>query len=154
MILTEVQHSHDNTQPEITIRLATEADIPEIETFITQFVTSGDVLPRTIDELEHLLPTFFVAELDGEIVGCATLEVYSWKLAEIRSVCVSPKAQGRGLGKRLVQSCVDLAKERNIREVMAITRSEEFFRACGFGYTLPHLKKALFLPTGEENIES
>jgi len=149
MVLTEVHPSPANI--DIQIRLATEVDLPEIETFITQFVASGDVLPRTLNELEQLLPTFYVADWDGEIVGCATLEIYSWKLAEIRSLCVSPKAQGRGLGKRLVRACIDLAKERNILEVMAITRSEEFFRACGFDYTLPNLKKALFLQTGEND---
>lgn len=126
------------------IRKATPTDIPQIEAFIKQFVASGEVLPRTLDELEDLLPTFFVAILDDEIVGCATLEIYSWKLAEIRSLAVSPKAQGKGIGRQLVQACVDLAAERNILEVMAITRSEEFFRTCGFDYTLPSLKKALF----------
>lgn len=129
------------------IRKATPDDIPEIEAFIKQFVTEGEVLPRTLSELEELLPTFFVAVLDGEIVGCATLEIYSWKLAEIRSLAVSPKAQGKGIGRKLVQACIDLASERNILEVMAITRSEEFFRAVGFDYTLPNLKKALFLQT-------
>lgn len=133
------------------IRKAVPTDLPHIEAFILQFVESGEVLPRTLQELEQLMPTFFIAELDGEIVGCATLEVYSWKLAEIRSLCVSPKAQGKGIGKKLVQSCLDLAKERNILEVMAITHSEDFFRACGFDYTLPNLKKALFFQPGQND---
>lgn len=139
------------TLDDIIIRLAVRDDVPGIKTLIEQFVASGDVLPRTLEEVEYLLPTFFVAEMGGEVVGCVTLEVYSWKLAEVRSLCVSLKAQGRGVGTRLVQACVDLARERGILEVMAITRSEDFFRACGFDYTLPSLKKALFLQTHDDS---
>lgn len=129
------------------IRHAAADDVPAIKAFIEQFIESGDVLPRTLEEIEELLPTFFVADNNGEIVGCATLEVYSWKLAEIRSLCVSPKVQGQGIGRRLVQVCLDLAHEREVLEVMVITRAEEFFKSCGFHYTLPNLKKALFIQT-------
>ncbi|MFZ4815915.1 MAG: GNAT family N-acetyltransferase [Phototrophicaceae bacterium] len=134
----------------VNIRKATAQDLYAIEVFIEQFVATGDVLPRTLGELEQLYPTCYVAEYDGEIVGTAILEVYSWKLAEIRSLCVSPTVQGQGVGKRLVTACVELARERDILEVMAITRSEEFFASCGFDFTLPSMKKALFLQTRDD----
>jgi len=53
------------------------------------------------------------------------------------------------VGKRLVEACVNRAREEQILEVMAITSSEEFFRSCGFDFTLPGEKKALFLQTRE-----
>ncbi|MEL7235119.1 MAG: GNAT family N-acetyltransferase, partial [Chloroflexota bacterium] len=97
----------------VEIRRASPADIPGIKVFIESFIEGGEVLPRTLEEIEDLMPTFFVAVMDGEIVGCATLEIYSRKLAEIRSLCVSPKVQGKGIGKRLVQTCVRLARQRD-----------------------------------------
>lgn len=133
----------------VSIRFATEADIPAIEALIAPFVESGELLQRTYDEMRELLPTFFVAEADGRVVGCAALEIYSWKLAEIRSLAVSKEAQGSGIGKKLVQACIDLAREKQILETMAITASEKFFVACGFDYSLPNLKKALFIQTRE-----
>ncbi len=132
------------------VRKATTDDIPAIKRFIENFIEDGEVLPRTLAEIEDLLPTFFVAEWGGEIVGCATLEIYSWKLAELRSLCVSPKMQGKGIGKRLVELCLELAREREILEVMAITSKEDFFKMCGFDFTLPNLKKALFVQTRDE----
>jgi hypothetical protein len=45
---------------------------------------------------------------------------------------------------------VEFAKERSILEVMAITSSEEFFQSCGFDFTLPGERKALFLQTRPE----
>lgn len=129
------------------VRQATEADLPAIEMFIEPFVDDGKLLPRTYDELNELLPSFFIAELNGQIVGCAALEVYSRKLAEIRSLAVSPAMQGKGIGKLLVEACIALAREKNVLEVMAITSSEGFFKSCGFDFTLPGEKKALFYQT-------
>ncbi|MCB9452176.1 MAG: GNAT family N-acetyltransferase [Anaerolineaceae bacterium] len=138
-------------RPQVIIRTAVEADIPILEAFITPFVEEGKLLHRTFDELTEWLANFFVAELDGELVGCAALEIYSKKLAEIRSLAVSNKVQGMGIGKRLVEACLERAKEKNIFEVMAITSSDNFFISCGFDFTLPGEKKALFIQTRERH---
>ena len=132
---------------DISIRKADPGDLAELSDFIKPFVTSGDLLPRTFDELEYLLSTSFVARLNGKIVGCAALEIYSKKLCEIRSLAVDPAAQGLGIGKKLVVACVGLAQREGIYEIMAISAAEEFFKACGFDFTLPSLKKAFFLQT-------
>ncbi len=137
------------TPSSITIRPARGADIRPLAELIAPFVERKLLLPRTIDELALLLPNYFVAEDAGRIVGCAALEIYSSKLAELRSLVVMPEYQGHGVGKRLVEACVNRAREEQILEVMAITSSEEFFRSCGFDFTLPGEKKALFLQTRE-----
>jgi len=126
---------------------AQESDLLSLSDFIKPFVDSGDILPRTFDELEDLLETSFIARVDGEIVGCAALEIYSKKLCEIRSLAVAPSARGMGVGKQLVAACVELALEQGIYEIMAISAAEDFFHACGFDFTLPNLKKAFFLQT-------
>lgn len=131
------------------IRSATPQDLKEIDLFLADFVAAGRILPRTIDELELLIPTGFIAELNGQIVGFVTLEIYSKKLAEIRSLCVRPIMQGQGIGKKLINACIELATSRNVFEVMAITSTEDFFQNCGFDFTLPGEKKALFLQTRE-----
>ncbi|MCB9454499.1 MAG: GNAT family N-acetyltransferase [Anaerolineaceae bacterium] len=139
------------TRIQVIIRTAVEADIPVLEAFITPFVEEGKLLHRTYDELEEWLTNFFVAELDGEIVGCAALEIYSKKLGEIRSLAVSDRVQGMGIGKRLVEACIERAKEKNVFEVMAITSSDRFFISCGFDFTLPGEKKALFMQTRDRH---
>ncbi|MCC6805636.1 MAG: GNAT family N-acetyltransferase [Anaerolineae bacterium] len=139
-----------NIHIKVSIRSAVSADIPAIAELIKPFVDEGSLLERTFDEFEELLPNFFVAvDEDGTIVGCAALEIYSRKLAEIRSLAVSPEVQGQGVGRKLVEACVERAKERNILEIMAITASDAFFQSCGFDYTLPSLKRAVFLQTRE-----
>lgn len=132
------------------VREACRDDIPGLEELVDRFVQANRLLPRTTDELCDLIPFGFVAVSGSEIVGFAALEIYSAKLAEIRSLAVHDNFQGRGIGKSLVQKCVDLAIRRNILEVMAITSSEGFFQACGFDFTLPGEKKALFMQTRDE----
>lgn len=134
----------------VIVRAATPEDVCAIDQFLADFVAAGRILPRTIDELELLIPTGFVAEVHGQLVGFVALEIYSRKLAEIRSLCVRPIMQGQGIGKKLIQACVELATQRNVFEVMAITSTEHFFQSCGFDFTLPGEKKALFLQTRDQ----
>jgi N-acetylglutamate synthase-like GNAT family acetyltransferase len=136
---------------DVTIRPALPEDLEAVDAFIAPFVAARRILPRTMDELSLLLPTGFVAECEGRIVGFATLEIYSRKLAELRSLAVADDFQGQGIGRRLVEACLELARSRRVFEVMTITSTDEFFRRCGFDFTLPGEKKALFLQTREDH---
>jgi amino-acid N-acetyltransferase len=131
----------------VIVRPARGADVPKIAALIEPLIEQHVLLRRTIGELALLLPNFFVAMIGDELAGCAALEIYSSKLAELRSLVVGPVHRGRGIGKLLVAACVERAREEGILEVMAVTASEEFFRSCGFDFTLPGQKKALFLKT-------
>lgn len=128
-----------------SIRLARREDVAAIRSLIEPHVTSGRLLQRATEEIEYLLPTFVVAEQDGAVVGCAALEIYSSRLAEVRSLAVADALQGLGVGRRLVEACVAIARERQVMEVMAISSNEAFFRAVGFDFTLANERKALFI---------
>lgn len=130
-----------------SIRPAQHADVDALGLFIRPFVEQGRLLPRTHDELKELTENGFLAIIDSRIVGFAALEIYSPKLAELRSLAVSSMYQGQGIGKALVQACLDRAKDQHVFEVMTITSSEEFFQKCGFDFTLPGERKALFHQT-------
>ena len=133
-----------NQQP-VLIRRASHDDIQAILSVIAPYVADGKILPRTVTELGELIDTYFVAQVEEKILGCVVLEIYSKKLCEVRSLAVSAEAQGLGIGKKLVAACVELAKTEKVLEVMAISSNEEFFQSCGFDFTLPGEKKALFL---------
>jgi N-acetylglutamate synthase-like GNAT family acetyltransferase len=129
---------------EVTVRQATSADVHAIHACLEPFVQEGKILRRALNELHDMIGQYIVAEMNGEIVGCVVLEIYSKKLCEIRSLAVHTNAQGTGIGKKLVQACLERAKKESILEVMAVTSSEHFFKSCGFDFTLPGEKKALF----------
>ena len=140
------------TSTSYTIRMARVEDVPGIIRLIQGYVSEGKLLARTLTEIDDLLPNFFVAVTDESdvIIGCAALEIYSPKLGEIRSLAVAREAQGLGVGRRLVNACVERARLNKVLEVMAVTSSDGFFQSCGFDYTLPGEKRALFLQTRDE----
>lgn len=134
----------DEHRAPIVIREAVPSDVPQIQTLIEPYVAHKILLPRTQDELTRLAAQGFVAESEDRIVGFVALEVYSRKMAELQCLAVAADYQRRGLGKALVRRCVQRACELDIHELMAITASDAIFRDCGFDYTLPDQKKALF----------
>ena len=133
----------------IEVRPVLDDEQDAVRALLRPHVEQRKLLRRTIDELETLLPNGFVAVCDSTIVGFATLEVYSRKLAEVRALVVADSQQGKGIGQMLVQACLERARERGIMEVMAISSAEKFFLSCGFNFTLPDEKKAFFVRTGE-----
>lgn len=89
------------------------------------------------------LASFFVASVDGRVVGCCALQVYSKRIAEVRSLAVHPDFQDRGVASKLVRCCVQRAVERGVREVFAVTSQTSFFGRLGFA-TFRREKTAMF----------
>lgn len=108
------------------------------------FVEQRKVMRRTRAETSALLATGFVVLHNERVVGFSSVEIYSKKLAEIQCLVVSPEHQAQGLGGSLVRHCIELARQRGVMEVMAISSSEKFLHDLGFDYSLPDQKRALF----------
>lgn len=123
------------------IRSATPDDVPAILGLI--HANNDHLLERSAEEIHMLLPTFWVAEVDGEVVGCCCLEVYSRKIAEVRSLVVKQEMRRRGIGKQLVREAVAEARRRNIAEILTVTGELDFFQSLGF-HTVLNEKYALF----------
>jgi amino-acid N-acetyltransferase len=88
--------------------------------------------------------SFFVADLGGRLVGCCALQVYSKRLAEVRSLSVHPDFQDHGIASQLVEACTARARERGVRELFAVTSQTSFFGRLGFA-TFRREKTAMFL---------
>ena len=87
--------------------------------------------------------SFFVASAGGRLVGCCALQVYSKRLAEVRSLAVHPDFQDLGVASKLVECCIRRAKERGVRELFAVTSQTSFFGRLGFA-TFRREKTAMF----------
>ena len=133
----------------IVVKEAELKDAIAVTRFLRPNVKAKQLLPRTREEMQHLMKHAFIARSKRKIVGFAAVEIYSRKLAEIQCLAVHPDFQDIGIGRRLVKLCVTRAKERGILEVMAISASENLFRSCGFDYSLPYQKRALFVQPQE-----
>ena len=126
------------------IREAGVKDAAKVLSFLEPYIIGKKLLPRTVEEIEELTKEAFVAEQEGRIVGFAAIEIYSKKMAELQCLAVAPHCQGRGIGKQLVELCVKRTRRLGVMELMVITASDELFQHCGFDYSLPDQKRALF----------
>ena len=135
----------NNDHPEI--REATMEDLLSVQSLLRPFVEQRLLLPRTPGDLAVLMQHAFVAIQDGQVIGFSAIEMYSQKLAEIQCLAVHQEYHGQGIGKQLVARCVEHAIQHNVLEVMAIAASDEFLKQCGFDYSLPDQKRALFYRT-------
>ena len=136
---------------DVTIRAACPDDAVDVLEYLEPFVVAQQILPRSAREMDVLVENAFLAHRDGQIVGFAAIEIYSLKLAEIQCLAVNTEMRGLGIGKELVNRCVTVARNKGILEVMAISSSGDFLKTCGFDYTLPHQKRALFYRPGDDS---
>lgn len=114
------------------IRSANEADIPAVSALINMYAAQNLMLPRSEAQVRVALSDFVVAEADGRLAGCASLIELTSRLAEIRSLAVAAEFQGNGTGSYIVASLLELAHERGIDQVCALTLRPHFFRRLGF----------------------
>ncbi|MDD5681430.1 MAG: GNAT family N-acetyltransferase, partial [Candidatus Omnitrophica bacterium] len=81
-------------------------------------------------------------EKGGKIVGCGALHISWERLGEIRSLAVRKGVQKKGIGEKLVKTCLAEAKEVGLEKVFVLTYKPEYFRQFGFKdidkYQLPH----------------
>jgi len=124
-----------------TIRRATAADIAAVQALLNANLNT--VLPRADDEMNDLINSFFIVDHLGKIAGCCCLEVYSPKIAELRSLAVDVEYRGKGIGSRLVKKAVEEFKRLGIKQLLAVTSNIEFFKGHDFGPCLNE-KFALF----------
>jgi len=114
------------------IRKATIQDVPEMQRIINSFADKGDLLHRSLNQLYENIRDFLVLEEDARILGTCALHVNWGDLAEIMALTVDGSCQGKGLGKELVEKCLDEAQALGITRVFALTYKPEFFRKLGF----------------------
>lgn len=83
---------------------------------------------------------YFVAEVDGIVVGgggIGPLDGGDPAVCELRKMYLHPSARGRGLGRGLLEECLDAARRLGYRECYLETlaqmeRARDLYRRFGF----------------------
>lgn len=124
------------------IRKAGIKDIKQIQSLINTFAKLDSMLPRSLNELYDNIRDFWVFEEAKKVSACCALHVCWEDLAEIKSLAVDLKKQRKGLGTKLVNVCIDEARQLGAKKIFALTYKPEFFKKFGFRKvkhtSLPH----------------
>ncbi len=116
----------------MSVRRARMSDVEKIHQLVNIQADKGEILPRTLDNIIHDIQNFVVAELDGVVVGTASLYIYQTGLAEIRSVVVEESAQKQGQGEALVQYLLEFAHQMELEQIIVLTYIPQYFTKLGF----------------------
>lgn len=109
----------------MVIHAAQESDLPAVRRLL-----ESQHLP--LDGVDEHVSTMVVARDGNKVVGAAAVELYG-DGALLRSVVVDPAVRGQGLGHRLSDAALSIARNRGIHTVFLLTTTAEtFFPKLGF----------------------
>lgn len=82
------------------------------------------ILSRYIAEFKPARERGWIAERDGEFLGCVFLMQKDADTAQLRMLLVEPAARGTGLGRTLVDECIRFARQSGYRKMVLWTNSQ------------------------------
>jgi amino-acid N-acetyltransferase len=113
------------------IRRARTSDVAAIKQLVDTY--AGKILlEKNLVTLYEAVQEFWVAELDGKVVGCGALHVMWSDLGEVRTVAVHPDVTGRGIGHAIVDRLIEVARDLELERLFVLTFETEFFSRHGF----------------------
>jgi len=124
------------------IRRVYKKDIRAVMALIRQSVESDELIRRTRTDITAHLEDYWVIEVDRTLVGCVALHVYpDENQAEIACLYVGKNHSGEGYGKKLMAFAEQLAAQKGIKEIFALsTQAFAYFQQKGgFQETTPEV---------------
>ena len=117
---------------EFSVKKPTLRDILDIQSILEPYVKEGIILRRDDDEVASNIRSYTIIYDESKPISTAALHIFSPFLAEIRSLGVIKEYQGKGVGKLLVNTLIQEAKNLGVKEVLVLTYKKEFFEKLGF----------------------
>ena len=117
----------------LIVRKAVVADVKPIHTALLSASAAGLMLPRSLSQLYAHIRDFTVLEGEGgSVLGFCALAVVWDDISEIRSLFLDASLRGQGLGRMLIDACVEEARVLGTPRVFTLTYQTGFFAKMGF----------------------
>jgi amino-acid N-acetyltransferase len=117
----------------VNVRPAVTADVLDIRKLVENYAGDGPrLLRKNTVTLYEDVQEFYVAELDGKIIGCGALHVMWHDLGEIRTVAVDPAIKGQGIGSKILDALTKRATDLGLNRLFCLTFETKFFERHGF----------------------
>jgi len=116
----------------VIIRPARTGDIKSIRSIIDLYSLQRRLLSKETVMLYEDVQEFFVAELDGVVIGCGALHVLWEDLGEVRTVAVLEAHRGKKIGHQLLSAIIERARELGLKRLFCLTFETTFFGSHGF----------------------
>lgn len=127
------------------IRTAEMGDYKHVKKLIKDGESEGSLAHRGKKEIKTAIRKgrTLVSEENGVITGTVSVDVHSRRLAEIRSLVVSPEHRGNGTGRELVAGVLEMpVKVLPSATIFAISSTPQTFEKNGLA---PNQGKSIIL---------
>jgi amino-acid N-acetyltransferase len=124
--------------PAVVVRPGTIDDAKAIFDLVSDHREEAHLLARPFEEIRRHAARFFVATVDGDVVGCAELAPLSQSVAEVRSLVLDAAFRRLGLGTQLLERLQEQAIRDRYRTLCAFAHDPAFFVRHGFSI-VPHV---------------
>lgn len=114
------------------VRPARTSDVRVIRGLIDRYAPDRRLLSKATVTLYEDVTDFFVAEDDGDVVGCGALHVMWEDLAEVRTLAVAPTMLRQGIGSSILDALIQRAHDLGVTRIFCLTFETDFFGAFGF----------------------
>ena len=103
----------------------------------TYEILAAEILAGIVKTFDPTRERSWIAERNGAVIGSVFVVRGSETVAKLRLLYVEPAARGLGLGRRLVDACIDFARERGYRTLSLWTNdvllpARRIYQAAGF----------------------
>lgn len=98
---------------------------------------AAEIVAQFIRNFEPRRERCWIAEKNGEPVGCVFLVKHTDEIAKLRLLLVEPHVRGLGIGRRLVEECIQFARSVCYRKMTLWTQSmlkpaRKIYESVGF----------------------
>jgi DNA-binding MarR family transcriptional regulator/N-acetylglutamate synthase-like GNAT family acetyltransferase len=77
----------------------------------------AEIVAKFIQQYDPKQECCWIAEREGEILGCVFLVRETEEIAKLRLLLVEPEARGLGIGGRLVEECIRFARQAGYQKI-------------------------------------
>lgn len=110
------------------------ADLPYVKKIIDSHARSGTMLKKSMAYLKTHLSDYFVAKIDGIIIGTCAIKIWPSGLVEIISSAVHAYYHKKGVGSKLNRACIAYVRGLGLNKFFVLTtkRRVSFYAHLGF----------------------
>ncbi|WP_422079756.1 GNAT family N-acetyltransferase [Ulvibacterium sp.] len=136
-IIREIQKGDNAEVARVVRKILVEMGVPKVGT-----AYADAALDRMFETYNVPRAAYYIVEDEGRIIGCAgiaQLENYSGNVCELQKMYLLGEARGRGLGARLMEVCLERAKDFGFEhcylETMPYMKAaQKLYQRAGFKY--------------------
>lgn len=132
-----------SSEPKVVIRCEDPAQaevralIEELDQYLIGLYDPEENHLLDIEALRAPDVSFLVARIDGVALACGAVRIIEPGVGEIKRMYASPRARGRGLGRRILEALEAQARKLGLKELKLETGDRQpealgLYRAAGF----------------------